>query len=310
MATSAPADPGSLAVLKASVRLPRKAPAGKGRLQLKGDLATTMETRGFDPLSDRMRVTVGPAVLLDTNLGGPVVVKTRRDGWKRMTQRGLAGRRDRTRFDLQPSSGVFRISARGEHVAALAAGGGSGVVVEVTLGEEVFTTSVDFGGGQRHWIFDPSGTIPPRPGPTPGPPPPPTPGPAPGPITWSVVQNGPYSGIVTKQNVLIRSYADWAKYFPPPPPGVGAPVVLPNIDFTKETGVAIFMGAYPTGGHSASVTSVTRSDMSLVVNYNESHAQGCPVIQATTTPHVIIKVKGLWTTATYKKQTLTLACGQ
>jgi len=108
---------------------------------------------------------------------------------------------------------------------------------------------------------------------------------------FTTVDQGFYSGISEPRNVVIRSSEEWKRLweehtsiFSPPPP-------LPEVDFSRDMVIGVFLGTRPTGGFSVEILSVRHEGDQLVVEYAESSpGAGCIVLPVLTQPFHLIKV--------------------
>src|SRR6266516_6410732 len=102
---------------------------------------------------------------------------------------------------------------------------------------------------------------------------------------------GTSSGIHDAAQVVVRKQAGWTDLWArhtsnqqPAPP-------LPDVDFTREMVIAVFLGDKPTGGYGVEITRVDESRKAVFVYVHQtSPAPGDTVIQTITQPHHIIAV--------------------
>jgi hypothetical protein len=102
---------------------------------------------------------------------------------------------------------------------------------------------------------------------------------------------GTFSGVTQAKNVAINKKEDWeilwkevhSTTLPLPP--------MPEIDFTKYTALATFMGQKATGGYAISIPKVIKKDKDiLVLLESKEPPQDVMVIQAITAPYYMIVV--------------------
>jgi hypothetical protein len=101
------------------------------------------------------------------------------------------------------------------------------------------------------------------------------------------VVKGALSLVDRPRQAVARTADDWAKIWAGHDPDRQAP----EIDFTKETVVAVFLGSRPTAGYAVDVVSVTRENGKLVVKYRETKPQpGLMLAQVITSPFDIVAI--------------------
>ncbi len=102
---------------------------------------------------------------------------------------------------------------------------------------------------------------------------------------------GAFSGVTQAKSLVINKKEDWENLWKevhsltiPPPP-------LPDIDFTKHTVLAAFMGQKPTGGYTISISKVIKKDKEILV-YLESKEppRDAMTIQSLTAPYCMVVV--------------------
>ena len=107
----------------------------------------------------------------------------------------------------------------------------------------------------------------------------------------STIEKGQYSGVREAVQIVIRDQDQWvavwtrhsSKRTNPPPP--------PNIDFSVEMVVGIFLGEKTTGGYAVEITKAVRDGSSLRVYYREkSPAQDAIIIQVLTQPYHLVRL--------------------
>src|SRR5262249_47458250 len=80
------------------------------------------------------------------------------------------------------------------------------------------------------------------------------------------VEKGDQSNIDAPRQVVIRDAAEWRKLWQQHAPD--RPV--PNVDFSKESVAAVFMGNRSTAGYNIAIISTTDANGALIVKYMET----------------------------------------
>ena len=257
----------ALTVIRSDVRF-----AGDGddasRVVLEGDLTVGPGLASVNPVSDAIRVTLGPVVLLD----GPAPedgarVRVTEDQW-RLDLRGAPGNPGRVSLRLSPVSGRFTLKAKGVAAAALREAGPAGIAVVLVAGGETYASSGDFEEkDEQRWCYRmPAGSGRPPPGGGGG-----GGGTLPGGLV--TVDQGDSSGITAMRFEVVRDDAAWSSLWREHA-GTGTP---PSVDFSKEMIVGLWLGMKPTGGYSVRIFRMTAPY--LVVS-----GGGCPPCYGTVCP--------------------------
>ena len=103
------------------------------------------------------------------------------------------------------------------------------------------------------------------------------------------IDRGSQSGIEAPRQVVVTSAdtfaALWREHSMKP---------APDVDFTREAVVAVFLGSRQTAGFSVDIVSVTRQSTGTVVTYREHPPSSDAVTaQVLTFPYVVAAVEGL-----------------
>ena len=105
------------------------------------------------------------------------------------------------------------------------------------------------------------------------------------------IDKGEYSGIMTREQLVIESQNEWEEFwsrhgsveFPPP--------MLPQVDFSEGMVIAVFSGEKPTGGHSIEITEVEFAEDEVTIFFEEVLPEPRePVTEALTHPFHIIQI--------------------
>ena len=101
------------------------------------------------------------------------------------------------------------------------------------------------------------------------------------------IEKGDQSAIDEAKQVLVRSDAEWAQLWRQHA-GTRA---RPQIDFTKESIVAVFMGSRPNAGFSTAIVTATEGGGALIVRYTETRPpRGAISAQVITSPFHIVAI--------------------
>lgn len=109
-------------------------------------------------------------------------------------------------------------------------------------------------------------------------------------VEMETLDQGGYSGIETKEQIVIESQESWRTFWADhmavrtPAPG------LPEVDFSAEMVIAVFSGWKATGGYSIEITEIRLVDNDVNVYFKETSPEaGQPVTEALTQPFHIVK---------------------
>jgi hypothetical protein len=95
------------------------------------------------------------------------------------------------------------------------------------------------------------------------------------------------SGVDRVEQVVARDTQQWQALWQRHAPGRQAP----NVDFTKQMVVAVFLGSRPSGGYRVEITGVRTEGNTLVVQWSEARpAPGQVAAQVMTSPAHIVTV--------------------
>ena len=105
--------------------------------------------------------------------------------------------------------------------------------------------------------------------------------------TPRTVEKGDQSNVDAPKQVVIRDAAEWRKLWQQHAPD--RPV--PNVDFSKESVAAVFMGSRSTAGYSTAIVSTTDANGALIVKYRETTPpRGAITAQVLTFPYHIVAI--------------------
>lgn len=110
-------------------------------------------------------------------------------------------------------------------------------------------------------------------------------------ISFEVIHGGPFASVSVKKEMTATNKDDYLKIMNEVYSNLDQMPQIPEVDFTKNDVVAVFMGAKTTGGYSINVDKVIKRKDALTVAVNEtSPAVNCVVTQAITQPFQVIKI--------------------
>lgn len=129
-------------------------------------------------------------------------------------------------------------------------------------------------------------------------------------LQFETVDKGYYSGHFNPAYHVINGIDEladvWKKHteivFPEPLP--------PDVDFSKTTIIAVFMGQFSTGGYGIEVKEIIDTGLSVVVKVEKSYpGKGCVVTLAFSQPYHIVKVDKIDRYVLFDTITTTGECG-
>jgi hypothetical protein len=86
------------------------------------------------------------------------------------------------------------------------------------------------------------------------------------PMRMVAVEQGVRSGISTARDVVIRDRGAWEELWAEHVAGQQQAASLPNVDFTSQMVLAVFLGEKPSSGYAVSVIGATEADGKVVVD--------------------------------------------
>ena len=103
----------------------------------------------------------------------------------------------------------------------------------------------------------------------------------------TTVARGPMSSISERKEVVVRSNAEWTALWKEH----GSSQQTPDVNFSNEMVVAVFLGSRPTGGFSVELVGARVENDVLIVDYAEQRpGRGDIVSQVLTSPFHIVKL--------------------
>jgi len=110
-------------------------------------------------------------------------------------------------------------------------------------------------------------------------------------IPFETIEQGGNSGVRTGKTLAIYDEAAWKGLWAEHKKGSSPGATPPEVDFSKQMVVAIFLGERRTGGYFVTVKSISADSGGLTVGYEENRpGRGCIVTMALTYPFQIIRL--------------------
>lgn len=131
-----------------------------------------------------------------------------------------------------------------------------------------------------------------------------------GTMKFQTIDKGYYSGYSNPAYHVINNANEWTYVWnqhtqtmlPQQPP--------PEVDFSKTTIIAVFMGEFNTGGYGIEITEVIDTGLSVVVKVEKTYpGKGCIVTQAFSQPYHIVKLDKIDKDIIFDTSTRTYECG-
>ena len=105
------------------------------------------------------------------------------------------------------------------------------------------------------------------------------------PMPFKMIDGGTQSFLEDRQEVVVRTAAEWAAFWKTHAPTRPRPAV----DFSRSMIVGIFVGVRPTGGHAVEITGIEREGADLVVTYRERRPDKADIVtQVLTMPYALV----------------------
>jgi hypothetical protein len=116
-------------------------------------------------------------------------------------------------------------------------------------------------------------------------------------ISFTSVAQGSRSGIHDARTVVVRSAGEWQtlwKAHDTEPP--------PNVDFSRDIVLGVFLGTRPTAGFGVRITAVTAKGTTAVVEFVESRPRaGAMTAQVLTSPFHLVTVPRQYENVEFRK---------
>lgn len=111
-------------------------------------------------------------------------------------------------------------------------------------------------------------------------------------LSFEEIDQGYYCGITTRAEFVIEDNESWSDLWTDlHSTSTGYPD-LPTVNFSREVVIAVFIGDFPTGGYSATITRIAFNLAGPVVYVDEVHpGEGCGETMAISQPYHIVRVE-------------------
>lgn len=110
-------------------------------------------------------------------------------------------------------------------------------------------------------------------------------------VSFEVIHGGTYCSISGKKEVLIKNNDDYQKLMNEVYSNLDQMPRIPEVDFSKNSVVAVFMGTKNTGGYLVNVDKVIKRTSALTVSiYETSPGANCQETQMLSQPYEIVKI--------------------
>lgn len=110
-------------------------------------------------------------------------------------------------------------------------------------------------------------------------------------VVFTTLERGYYSGITERKVVLITDQSAWANHWRLHMSHVSPAPALPQVDFSKNSVLAIYMGEQRSGGYDVTVTDVSVKGGTVTATVHETvPAPGSGVVGAHTQPHHLVLI--------------------
>lgn len=111
-----------------------------------------------------------------------------------------------------------------------------------------------------------------------------------GPVEFVPVQIGQHSSIDTSAVFLIDDIENWEKIWQLAQGSIEPTPIIPEIDFSKNTVIAIFMGRKNSAGYSVEISQIIKDGKNLNVKAINHISGGGMMLPVLTTPYQIVKI--------------------
>lgn len=107
------------------------------------------------------------------------------------------------------------------------------------------------------------------------------------PATMKTVDKGSMSAIDAQRQVILRTPAEFATFWK----SHANDRKMPDVDFTSNMVVGIFVGSRPTGGYGVEIVSAQPEGGTLIVKYKETRpGRGSMTAQVLTAPYHLVAI--------------------
>ncbi len=130
-------------------------------------------------------------------------------------------------------------------------------------------------------------------------------------LQFETLAKGFYSGYNSKDFLVIKSDEELERVWNLTFSGVSPQPKPPEIDFSKQMLVAVFLGRRMTGGFSIQIESVVEHENKVVVHVLESSpAKNCIVTQALTSPYHMVVFERVDKPVVFQEESKIVECGK
>ncbi len=106
-------------------------------------------------------------------------------------------------------------------------------------------------------------------------------------LAFTNIAKGDASGQQIGRQVTVRTAAEWKALWKEHAPAD----TMPEIDFTRDMVVGVFLGSKPSAGHAVEIVGVRTQDKDLIVEYVQKQpARGTMAAQILTEPYHLVSV--------------------
>lgn len=113
-------------------------------------------------------------------------------------------------------------------------------------------------------------------------------------VSFEVIHGGPFGSITDKREVLVTNNDDYMKLMNEVYSNLDQMPRIPDVDFSKNDVIAVFLGARSEGAYTINVDKVIkRSDAVSCYVFETKPGANCVVTMSTSQPYEIVKVPKL-----------------
>jgi hypothetical protein len=128
-------------------------------------------------------------------------------------------------------------------------------------------------------------------------------------VPFEVIHGGAYSSIADKRQVVVTNQEEYMKLMDELYSYLDQVPKVPEVDFTKNSVVAVFMGEKPNGGYTINFDKVIKRKDDLTVSFYETTpGPKCMVTDAITRPYEIAKIPKIDRKVKFKTKTRVNEC--
>ncbi|HET97564.1 MAG TPA: protease complex subunit PrcB family protein [Desulfurivibrio alkaliphilus] len=110
-------------------------------------------------------------------------------------------------------------------------------------------------------------------------------------VAFSLLRSGQASGVDDERLTVMREQAAFADLWQEHAAAFSPPPIQPEVDFSQDMVVAVFLGRRATGGHSLTVTEIRERSASFLVKLRATlPEEGCTVSDNPSQPYQMVVV--------------------